>query len=100
MSVETHGGMIFYCRLLLGGAPLIAIHCGRYYKRSDGLALGPGPFVRALEYASGCHSEVVGKPSPTFFQSALGDTDPAYAVMIGDVSLASHTVGGEIPKGS
>ncbi|XP_021924717.1 haloacid dehalogenase-like hydrolase domain-containing protein 2 isoform X2 [Zootermopsis nevadensis] len=73
-------------RLLLTGAgvPLIAIHCGRYYKRCDGLALGPGPFVRALEYASGCHSEVVGKPSPTFFRSALGDVDPAYAVMIGD----------------
>jgi ribonucleotide monophosphatase NagD (HAD superfamily) len=77
-----------YCRLLLAGAPLIAIHCGRYYKRSDGLALGPGPFVRALEYASDCCSEVVGKPSPIFFQSALGDTDPVYAVMIGDVSLA------------
>lgn len=71
-------------RLLLNGAPLIAIHYGRYYKRSDGLALGPGPFVRGLEYASDCHSEVVGKPSSAFFQSALGDIDPAYAVMIGD----------------
>jgi ribonucleotide monophosphatase NagD (HAD superfamily) len=65
---------------------LIAIHYGRYYKRSDGLALGPGPFVRGLEYASDCRSEVVGKPSAAFFKSALGDIDAACAVMIGDVS--------------
>jgi ribonucleotide monophosphatase NagD (HAD superfamily) len=29
-------------KILLDGAQLIAIHKGRYYKRSDGLALGPG----------------------------------------------------------
>ncbi|KAJ4442845.1 haloacid dehalogenase-like hydrolase domain-containing protein 2 [Periplaneta americana] len=71
-------------RLLLTGAPLIAIHYGRYYKRSDGLALGPGPFVKGLEYASDCSSEIVGKPSRAFFESALGGIDPAHAVMIGD----------------
>ncbi|XP_067005109.2 haloacid dehalogenase-like hydrolase domain-containing protein 2 [Anabrus simplex] len=71
-------------RLLLRGASLIAIHEARYYKRSDGLALGPGPFVKALEYAADCKSEVVGKPSPNFFKSALGDVDPKYAIMIGD----------------
>ena len=32
---------------------LIGIHKGRYYQRKDGLALGPGPFVSALEYATG-----------------------------------------------
>lgn len=74
--------------MLLTGAPLIAIHCGRYYKRSDGLALGPGPFVKGLEYAADCESEVVGKPSPAFFQSALGNINPAHAVMIGDVRVA------------
>ncbi|PIO52609.1 hypothetical protein TELCIR_26083, partial [Teladorsagia circumcincta] len=35
------------------GAQLVAIHKGRYYRRADGLALGPGPFVAALEYATG-----------------------------------------------
>ena len=39
--------------LLKGHVPLIAIHKGRYYKRSDGLALGPGPFVHCFEYATG-----------------------------------------------
>lgn len=70
--------------LLISGAQLIAIHEARYYKRSDGLALGPGPFVKGLEYASSCKAEVVGKPSANFFKSALGEIAPCEAVMIGD----------------
>lgn len=75
-------------RLLLDGAPLIAIHKARYYKRKDGLALGPGPFVTALEYATDTEAIVVGKPEKTFFLEALRDTDcaPEEAIMIGDVS--------------
>jgi len=77
-------------RLLLEGCPLIAIHKVRYYKRGDGLALGPGPFVTALEFASDVKAEVVGKPQPSFFQQALKEIgcDPQSAVMIGDVSQA------------
>ena len=33
-------------RLLIDGAPLIAIHKARYYKRKDGLALGPDHLLR------------------------------------------------------
>lgn len=54
-------------RMILDGAPLIAIHKARYYKRKDGLALGPGPFVTGLEYATDCKATVVGKPEKTFF---------------------------------
>lgn len=32
---------------------LIAVHEGKYYKRGDGLAIGPGFFTRGLEYATG-----------------------------------------------
>nr|XP_012219236.1 PREDICTED: haloacid dehalogenase-like hydrolase domain-containing protein 2 [Linepithema humile] len=71
-------------RLLLDGALLIAIHEGRYYKRPDGLALGPGAFIKGLEYSSNVKAEVVGKPTKEFFKAALGDVDPAQAVMIGD----------------
>lgn len=71
-------------RLLLDGASLIAIHEGRYYKRPDGLALGPGAFIKGLEYSSNVKAEVVGKPTIEFFKAALGDVDPAKAVMIGD----------------
>lgn len=68
------------------GASLIAIHEGRYYKRSDGLALGPGAFIKGLEYSANVKAEVVGKPSKDFFIAALDDINPQEAVMIGDVS--------------
>ncbi|KAM9331210.1 haloacid dehalogenase-like hydrolase domain-containing protein 2 [Gastrophryne carolinensis] len=73
-------------RLLLEGAPLIAIHKARYYKKKDGLSLGPGPFVTALEYATDTKATVVGKPEKTFFLEALRSTGcrPEEAVMIGD----------------
>lgn len=75
-------------RLVLDGAPLIAIHKARYYKTKEGLALGPGPFVIGLEYAAGCKAEVVGKPESSFFQSAVDDlgVTPDQCVMIGDDS--------------
>ncbi|XP_049946338.1 uncharacterized protein LOC126428447 isoform X2 [Schistocerca serialis cubense] len=57
---------------------------GRYYKRSDGLALGPGPFVKGLEYATNVKPEVVGKPTELFFRTALGGVPADEAVMIGD----------------
>ncbi|KAM6109451.1 haloacid dehalogenase-like hydrolase domain-containing protein 2 [Phoenicopterus ruber ruber] len=73
-------------RLILDGAPLIAIHKARYFKKKDGLALGPGPFVTGLEYATDTKATVVGKPEKTFFLEALRGTDcaPEEAVMIGD----------------
>ncbi|XP_070179218.1 sugar-phosphatase AraL-like isoform X3 [Littorina saxatilis] len=76
----------FKDRLMLDGAPLIAIHKARYYKRKDGLALGPGPFVTALEYSTDRKAEVVGKPEAAFFLEAVKDfgCDAAQCVMIGD----------------
>ncbi|KAK6759018.1 hypothetical protein RB195_016316 [Necator americanus] len=75
-------------KLVLNGAELVAVHKGRYYKRGDGLALGPGPFVAAIEYATGAKATVVGKPESAFFHmgaSTLGnDIDLANSVMIGD----------------
>lgn len=72
-------------RCLLNGAQLIAIHAGKYYKRNDGLALGPGCFVKGLEYSAQCSSTVVGKPNKDFFLAALNGIKPEEAVMIGDV---------------
>ncbi|XP_011644510.1 haloacid dehalogenase-like hydrolase domain-containing protein 2 [Pogonomyrmex barbatus] len=71
-------------RLLLNGASLIAIHEGRYYKQPDGLSLGPGAFVKGLEYSSNVKAEVIGKPTVGFFKAALEEIDPAQAIMIGD----------------
>ncbi|OWF47844.1 haloacid dehalogenase-like hydrolase domain-containing protein 2 [Mizuhopecten yessoensis] len=73
-------------RLIMDGAALVAIHKARYYKRTDGLALGPGPFVTALEYATDTKADVVGKPEKSFFLSAVEEfkCQPEECVMIGD----------------
>ncbi|XP_066473319.1 haloacid dehalogenase-like hydrolase domain-containing protein 2 isoform X2 [Tiliqua scincoides] len=73
-------------QLILDGAPLVAVHKARYYKKKEGLALGPGPFVTGLEYATDTKAIVVGKPERTFFLEALRGTNcaPEEAVMIGD----------------
>lgn len=73
-------------RLVMNGAPLVAIHKARYYKTKDGLSLGPGPFVTGLEYATEQKAEVVGKPESSFFLSAIEDLSvtPEQCVMIGD----------------
>lgn len=78
--------ILFVLRLLKSGAKLIAINQGRYHKTETGLSLGPGLFVKGLEYAADCKAVVVGKPSKDFFMAALNDTPPLEAVMIGDVS--------------
>jgi ribonucleotide monophosphatase NagD (HAD superfamily) len=70
-------------------AQLIGIHKARYYARKDGLALGPGAFVAALEYSTGKCASIVGKPSADFFLNAIAEwtsIQPHECVMIGDVS--------------
>ena len=73
-------------RLILGGAELIALQKNRYWKTAEGLTLDAGPFVVALEYATGQQARVIGKPSPDFFRLALDDLGmaPARVAMIGD----------------
>lgn len=73
-------------RLLMGGAELIALEKDRYWMSHDGLALSAGPFVSALEYATGASAILMGKPSKTFFDLALQDMRlrPAEVAMIGD----------------
>uniref|UniRef100_A0A0R3RQQ2 Haloacid dehalogenase-like hydrolase domain-containing protein 2 n=1 Tax=Elaeophora elaphi TaxID=1147741 RepID=A0A0R3RQQ2_9BILA len=87
-SKFTYGSLNKAFRVLLDGAKLIAVHKGRYYKQKDGLSLGPGPFVEALEYAADVESQVIGKPERAFFLMALASIDnsltPQQAIMIGD----------------
>lgn len=65
---------------------LVALGMTRYWKTPDGLQLDAGPFVTALQYASGIEPVVTGKPAAAFFHSgaeALG-IQPAQLLMIGD----------------
>ena len=65
---------------------LIAVYKGHYCESATGLSLGPGPFVEALEYASGKKAVMVGKPQLEFFQSVLQDfsCSAKETLMIGD----------------
>ena len=72
---------------VMGGAAIIALSRDRYWQRGDGLALDAGPFVRALEYATGTDASVAGKPSAAFYAAALASIGlevTARAVMVGD----------------
>jgi HAD superfamily hydrolase (TIGR01458 family) len=73
-------------RLVHGGAPLLALGRNRYFQESDGLSLDAGPFVAALEHATGKTAELLGKPAPAIYRAALQSAGcPAEgAVMIGD----------------
>lgn len=73
-------------RDLVNGAELMALEKDRYWMTPYGLSLSAGPFVSALEFATGKTAILMGKPSSEFFDLALRDMGirPEEAVMIGD----------------
>ncbi|MDM5270856.1 TIGR01458 family HAD-type hydrolase [Sulfurovum sp. zt1-1] len=74
-------------RTLMHGGVLLAAANNRYFKDHDGeLSMDAGPFVSALEYASGKKAHIIGKPSHDFYHLACASigVDPRNAVMIGD----------------
>ena len=86
-------------RCVMEGAELIALQKNRYWETSEGLSLDAGPFVAALEYASGREAEIMGKPSGAFFELALSDlgVDASRAAMVGDDVEAD--IGGALDAG-
>ena len=73
-------------RHVLGGARLLAIQKNRYWKRGGALCLDAGPFVAAIEYATGTTAVVAGKPSAQFFGAAARSLGLSAAdlVVVGD----------------
>jgi HAD superfamily hydrolase (TIGR01458 family) len=73
-------------RLVMDGAELVALQKNRFWLTADGLSLDAGPFVAAVEYATGKEAFVVGKPSAAFFDIVLGDLDAGRdaVTMVGD----------------
>jgi HAD superfamily hydrolase (TIGR01458 family) len=72
---------------IMAGAALLALSRDRYWLQGDRLALDAGPFVAALEYATGTSATVAGKPSPAFFAAAaqsLGAGEVGRIAMVGD----------------
>jgi len=83
----TYGRLDTAFRHLMAGAELVALSKNRYWQRAGGeLSLDAGPFVAALEYASGKRAIVVGKPERAFFELALRNLGlpPDTVAMVGD----------------
>lgn len=67
-------------------AKLVALGMTRYWHSPSGIALDAGPFVAALEYATGRQAVVMGKPAKPFFHTAVGSLglEPREVLMVGD----------------
>jgi HAD superfamily hydrolase (TIGR01458 family) len=71
---------------VFAGSKLLALHKNRFWQKPDGLHLDLGPFVAAIEYATGKQATILGKPSKDFFHgvcSSMG-VSPKQILMIGD----------------
>ena len=73
-------------RALRAGVPLVAMQRNRWWPTADGPAMDAGGYVAALEYAADVRAEVVGKPSPEIYRTALDacGAGAGEAFMVGD----------------
>jgi HAD superfamily hydrolase (TIGR01458 family) len=83
---------------LMHGAELVALSRDRYWQKPDGggLVLDCGPFVAALEYASGQTAEICGKPSRDFYHAALAMLGPWALERPGEVLMVGDDVWGDV----
>ncbi|MCL6544881.1 MAG: TIGR01458 family HAD-type hydrolase [Bryobacteraceae bacterium] len=65
---------------------LVALGMTRFWQAADGLRLDAGPFIAALEFATGRSAVVLGKPARDFYEAAVDKLKlPAgEIVMVGD----------------
>jgi len=82
----SYENMNFAFRMLMNDAAFLAMHTNLYWRTSEGLQLDSGPFIRALELATGKQAIVLGKPNQMFFEQALLTIGVAAseAIMVGD----------------
>jgi HAD superfamily hydrolase (TIGR01458 family) len=83
-------------RMVMDGAPLVAMHRNMYWRTSEGLQLDGGAYVAALEQATGTHAVVCGKPAREYFVSALDGlgVSAERTAMVGD-DLESDVIGAQ-----
>ena len=96
----SYGTLNAAFRALDNGADLLALANNRSFRDGDGgLSLDAGPFVAALEFASGRRAEIIGKPAAAFFRAALESlgVEAGAAAMVGDD--VESDVGGAMAAG-
>jgi len=69
---------------VLQGAALLCGGRDRTFPMPDGPWPGTGAVIAAIEYATEATAEMVGKPDPEIFRTALDRLGPGRALMVGD----------------
>jgi glycerol-1-phosphatase len=69
---------------VLRGADLLATARDPTYPQPDGLWPGTGAILAAVEYASGVRAQIVGKPEPQLFFTALDRLGKGKTLVVGD----------------
>jgi HAD superfamily hydrolase (TIGR01450 family) len=69
---------------LLSGAELIAANRDATFPREDGMWPGTGAIIAALEYATETRAQIVGKPAPQIFKTALDRLGDGRTLVVGD----------------
>ncbi|MGH7533701.1 MAG: TIGR01458 family HAD-type hydrolase [Gemmatimonadales bacterium] len=83
-------------RAVMGGADVIALSRDRYWLRGDGLALDAGPFVAAIEFATGASARVAGKPSRDFFAAAIRSLGLGADTSVADIAVVGDDIWGDV----
>jgi HAD superfamily hydrolase (TIGR01450 family) len=71
-------------RAVLGGAEMIAADRDPTFPTGDGISPGTGAIVAALEFATGRAAQIVGKPQPQVFHTALDRLGQGATLVVGD----------------
>jgi len=79
-------------RQLQTGAHFVAMQKNRYWQTEGGLTLDAGPFVAALEYATGRDAVLVGKPSAAFFHGAAA----SMGLAVTEVAVAGDDINSDV----
>jgi glycerol-1-phosphatase len=74
----------FGVQAVLRGADLLATARDPTYPQPDGLWPGTGSVLAAVEYATGRRAEIVGKPEPQLFHTALDRLGNGRTLVVGD----------------
>ncbi|KAF4574265.1 hypothetical protein EYR36_005598 [Pleurotus pulmonarius] len=82
--------------------PLIATHKAKYLESASppGLSLGPGPFIAALEYATGVQAHVLGKPTKEFFGAVIDSLPQGVHEAVGRVAIVGDDVEADLGGGA
>jgi HAD superfamily hydrolase (TIGR01450 family) len=74
----------FAIQAVLRGADLLATARDPVYPQPDGLWPGTGAILAAVEYATKVRAQIVGKPEPNLFATALDRLGEGKTLVVGD----------------